>query len=112
MQALVALLHDEATLSMPLRAVDAGPRRDRAVDGRSGRRVPRVTDGARAGERDLRLRSVPDLPDGGYDAWALQVIDTSGARSPGSTRSSTSPRGSRSSACPAPGRVRRGPAGA
>ena len=39
--ALVALLHDDATVSMPpLRDVAAGPRRHRPVDGGTGQRLP------------------------------------------------------------------------
>ncbi|KZM34733.1 sigma-70 family RNA polymerase sigma factor [Oerskovia enterophila] len=77
MPALVALLHDEATLSMPPYALwmqgpveiekwMVGP----GAECRGSRMVPVQANGT-FGFGQYRVS-----PDGGYDAWALQVIDT------------------------------------
>ena len=77
MPALVALLHDEATLSMPPYALwMQGPVQiERWMVGpgaecRGSRMVPVRANGT-FGFGQYRV-----APDGGYDAWALQVIDT------------------------------------
>ena len=59
-EALTALLHEDATLSMPPYELWlTGPRRHRGVAPRAGQPVPRLTPDPDPGERHRRLRPVP-----------------------------------------------------
>ena len=83
MDALTSLIHEDATQSMPpfdlwLR----GPRRHPHLVVRAGRRLPRL---ARRpddrGERLARVRPVQaDAASGGYEPWALQVLEIEDGR--------------------------------
>ena len=77
---LVALLHEDAIMSMPpVRPLAAGARRDRPVVPRAGRRVQGLAPRARR-----RPTAAPAFGSyradgtGGHTPWAIQVIEVSG----------------------------------
>jgi RNA polymerase sigma-70 factor, ECF subfamily len=81
MDALISLLHDDASWSMPpyalwlqthddIRRWCLGP----GIGCRGSRLVPTMANGRRA------FGQYKPSPDGGYEPWSLQVVDTSGDR--------------------------------
>ena len=82
MDSLVALLHEDATQSMPpVRAVAARPRRHPRVVARAGRRLPRLAPDPDVANGCRRSASTgPSGPGGGFEPWALQVLEISGGR--------------------------------
>ena len=78
MKALTALLHEDATMSMPpVRPVAARPRRHRGLDARRRRGLPGLEAGPDRGQRlARRSRTTTRARRGdGYEPWALIVLE-------------------------------------